>query len=361
MKLSYRFVLFILIVLVPFGLFSFYELAIATSRFHSASDVSITEDKKVVPVFDLSAIGLTSPAGSSDALTLVTFMNSPDMIDYLDQKMEMRKHYSNKGVDWWSRLPESASKEDFYKYVGGMVSIGVNPVSHLVEIHVQAFNREFAQKIVITLLERSQEFVDRLNSKITQEKIHFFENQLAASDLRLRKAKDDLLLFQRENKLLTAEAEASLVSGTISELNSQLIAKQGQLDVSLKELDETSPTVKRVKAEIETLKKQLIAEKDRLSIGSDGASVSVISARFAEIQANVNFLEGMYKSNLVQLEAAKVEAVQRLKYLVIVTQPYLADSSLYPARWYNVATAAILLLMVFFVVSLMIAVVREHA
>jgi capsular polysaccharide transport system permease protein len=63
----------------------------------------------------------------------------------------------------------------------------------------------------------------------------------------------------------------------------------------------------------------------------------------------------------VQLEAAKVEAVQRLKYLVVVTQPSLADSSLYPAREYNIVTAAILLLMVYFVVSLMIAVVREHA
>lgn len=361
MKLSYRSILFILIVLLPFGLFSFYELDIATDRFHSGSSVTVSEDKKFVPSIDLSAIGLSSPGGSSDALTLIAFMNSTDMIDYLDQKLGLRQHYGNKDVDWWSRLPETASKEDFYDYFSGMMSVELDPVSHLVQIHVQAFDREYARKIVNALLERGQDLVDRLNAKMIQEKIEFFEKQLTAADLRMRKAKEELLRFQHDNQLLTADAEAGLLNRSISEINSKLIAKQGQLAVSLGDLNETSPAVKRIKAEIETLKQQLATEKDRLSVGSDGSPVSAIAAHFAEIQANVNFLEGMYKSNLVQLEAARVEAVQRLKYLIVVTQPTIADSSLYPNRKYNVATAAILLLMVFFVVSLMIAVVREHA
>jgi capsular polysaccharide transport system permease protein len=361
MKLSYRSVLFILIVLVPFGLFTFYELAIATSRYHSASAVAITEDDQVVPALDLSSIGLQGSAGSTDALTLVTFMNSPDMKDYLEQKLGLRQHYSSKDADWWSRLPADASKEEFYDYVDGLVTVELDPVSQLVLVHAQAFTRQFAQSIVNALLERSQEFVDRLNSKITREKIDFFERQLTIADDRLREAKRELLAFQRDNKLLTAEAEARLVSNSIASLNSQLIAKEGQLEVSLRELNETSPIIKRIKSEIETLKGQIVEEKDRLSIGSDGLPVSAITARFAEIQANVAFLEGVYKSNLVQLEAAKVESVQRLKYLIVVTQPYLADASLYPDRVYNVITAAILLLMVYFVVSLMIAVVREHA
>lgn len=361
MKLSYRSVLFILIVLLPFGLFTFYELAIATSRYHSASAVAITEDDQVVPALDLSSIGLQGSVGSTDALTLVTFMNSPDMKDYLEQKLGLRQHYSNKDADWWTRLPAGASKEEFYDYVDGLVTVELDPVSQLVLVHAQAFTRQFAQSIVNALLERSQEFVDRLNSKITREKIDFFERQLTISDERLREAKRELLAFQRDNKLLTAEAEAQLVSASIASLNSQLVAKEGQLEVSLRELNETSPIVKRIKGEIETLRGQIVEEKDRLSIGSDGSPVSAITARFAEIQANVAFLEGIYKSNLVQLEAAKVEAVQRLKYLIVVTQPSLADASLYPDRVYNVITAAILLLMVYFVVSLMIAVVREHA
>lgn len=360
MKMSYRSVLFVLIVLIPLGLFSIYELRIATSRYHSDSMISITEDKKIIPTLDLSAIGLSSSGDSTDAMTLITFMNSPDMIAYLDEKLQVRKHYSHPAIDWWSRLPPNSSKEDFLDYIRGMISVSFDPLSHLVQIHVQAFSREYAQSIVRALLERSQEFVDRLNSKMNQEKIGFLEKQLATSDVRLRKAKDELLTFQRANGLLTADSEANIVNSSIAALNSQLLAKQGQLEVSLKELDETSPIVKRTKSEIDTLKKQISAEKDRLSVGTSGAPISAITAQFADIQANVNFVESIYKANLGQLEAAKVEALQRLKYLIVVTQPSIADSSLYPARGYNVITAAVILLMAFFIISLMIAVVREH-
>ncbi len=361
MKLTYRSILFLLIVVVPFGLFATYEFGIASDRYHSASAVSLTEENKVAPVLDLSAIGLQGSVSTTDALTLVTFMNSPDMADYLDQKLKLREHYSQKNIDWWTRLPEDASKEDLHDYLAGMITVELNSLSQLIQIHVQAFDRQFAQNIVTALLERSQRFVDVLNAKMTEEKISFFESQLASADKRLQDAKTELLEFQRNNQLLDAEAEAARVSSSISALNSQLIAKQGQLAVSLQELKENSPVVRRIKAEIDTLIKQIAEEKDRLSIGSKSSPVSAIYARFAEIEAKVGFLDSMYKSNLVQLEAAKVEAVKRLKYLIVVTQPSLADSSLYPDREYNVVTALVILLMIYFVVSLMIAVVREHA
>lgn len=360
MKYSYRAVLFVLIVAVPLGLFTFYETHIASDRFHSAAAISITEDKKSIPTLDLTSFGLPGASDNSDAMTLVTFMTSPDMMDYLDKRLGLRQHFSDAGIDWWSRLPARAHKEEFYEYMAWLLTIQYDQVSHLVKVEAQAFSREYARAIVTALIERSQEFVDRLNEKITAEKIKFLENQLSAAEERLRKAKADMLEFQRKNGLLTADAEASMVNASIAALKSELMSKQAQLDVSLQELDPQSPTIKWRKAEIETLKNQLKKERDHLSVGSTGSSVSALAAQFAEIQAEVTFLENVYKSNLTQLEAAKVEASQRLKYLLIVTSPSLADASLFPARTYNIVTAAILLLMCFFVLSLIVAIVREH-
>lgn len=361
MKLSYRMILFILIVALPLGLFAYYELRIASDRFHSDSSISITEDKKSIPTLDLSAIGIPSASGNSDAMTVIEFANSPEMMEYLDQRLQLRKHYSNETLDWWSRLPKNASREDFYEYMTSMILISYDQVSHLVKIQVQAFSREFAQSIVKALLERSQKFVDRLNARMTEEKVKFLEDQLAATGSRLTGAKDELLAFQKKNNLLSVETEAGLINAGIASLNGELLSKQGQLEVSLRELDEGAPAVKQLRAEIETLQKQIASEKDRLAVGSNGSAVSDLSARFAEIQANVTFLENIYKANWAQLEAARVEAAQRLKYLIVVTLPTLADASLYPARTYNIATAAILLMMAFFIISLMVAIIREHA
>jgi capsule polysaccharide export protein KpsE/RkpR len=57
----------------------------------------------------------------------------------------------------------------------------------------------------------------------------------------------------------------------------------------------------------------------------------------------------------------KFEAAQRQKFLVVVTQPSIADESSYPDRPYAIATAAIILLVAYFVISLMAAVLRERA
>ena len=361
MKLSYRMILFILIVVLPLGLFAYYELRMASDRFHSDSSISITEDKKSVPTLDLSAIGIPSASGNSDAMTVIEFASSPEMMEHLDQRLHLRKHYANEALDWWSRLPKNASREDFYDYMAGMISISYDQVSHLVKIQVQAFSREFAQSIVVALLERSQNFVDRLNSRMTDEKIKFLETQLIGTEARLTGAKSNLLAFQKENNLFSVETEANLINASIASLNAELLSKQGQLEVSRRELDEEAPAIKQLRAEIETLQKQIASEKDRLAIGSSGSAVSDLSSRFAEIQANVTFLENIYKANLAQLEAARVEAAQRLKYLIVVTSPTLADSSLYPARGYNIVTAAIILLMVYFIISLMVAIIREHA
>jgi capsular polysaccharide transport system permease protein len=361
MRLGYRSVLFFLFFLLPLALFSYYELRVATDRFHSDSSISITQDSNTAPTLDLSMIGLPSAANDKDALTLVTFANSLDMLQYLEGKLQLRAHYSDPKIDWYSRLPAEASLEDFHKYMSHYIVVEYDETSNLVNLHVQSFSREFAQKILLAVLERSQAFVDHLNSRVTVEQTKFFENQLKVSEARVRDAKAELLRFQRENGILTTDTEAQMINASISTLNGVLLSKQGELEVKRRELNENSPVIQNLRAEIDTLAKQIASEKSRLSLGAAGSTVSELAAKFGEIQFNLEFVETIYKSNLAQLERARVEAIQRLKYLIIVTSPSLADASLYPDRVYNIGTAALLLLIAFFVISLMVAIIREHA
>ena len=361
MKIGYRSVLFLLLFLLPLGLYSFYELRIATNRFHSDSAISITQDTGSAPSLDLTVIGLPAVADDKDALTLVTFIASLDMLQHLEAKLQLRQHYSATEIDWYSRLPAEASTEDFHAYAASYIVVEYDTTTRLINVHVQAFSREFARKIVNAIIERSQEFVDHLNSRVTVEQTKFFENQLKMSEGRVRDAKSALLRFQREHGIFTTDAEAQMINASIGSLNGMLIAKQGELDVKRRELNENSPVVQNLKAEIDTVTKQIAAEKQRLSGGVAGSAVSELAAAFSEIQFNLEFVDTIYKSNLTQLESARLEAVKRLKYLVIVTTPSLADASLYPDRTYNIGTAALLLMMIYFVVSLLAAIVREHA
>lgn len=361
MRPGFRTVFFLLFFVIPLAAIATYELRFVTDRYHSDASISITQDSNSAQSLDLTVIGLPAIADDKDALTLVTFMTSLDMLQHLEFKLQLRDHYSASNIDWLSRLPAEASWEDFHDYMSGYILVEYDVSSHLISIHVQSFNREFAQKIVNEILARSQEFVDNLNARVTDEQTKFFEKQLAVSEIRLKEVKTELLKFQRDNQLLTTDTEAAMINANIGALDRLLITKQGELTLKRRELNENSPTVQVLKAEIETLTQQISKEKRRLSGGTGGDAVSELDAKFREIQFNLEFVETLYKSNLTQLERARLEAVQRLKYLIVITVPSLADASMFPNRLFIIGTAAMLLMMCYFVLSLLVAIIREHA
>jgi capsular polysaccharide transport system permease protein len=342
MTYRYRLVMFLLLFVIPLGLFTYYELALATNRYHSDSKIFVSSEDSVASPIDLSLIGLPSSSGSQDSQSLIAFMTSLEMLQLLDKRLDLREHYSNPQIDWWSRLPTDASQEDFYTYM-------------------TSFSREFANAVVKTLLEEGQVFVDRLNSGITKEKTEFFEKELSQSEARLSKERTALLDFQREHNLLTTESEAKVIESTIGSLTSTLVAKKGQLEAEGEKLNESSPVIRNLRTEIKILQEQIRTEKDRLAGGGSGVPVSELSAEFAEIQGRLEFVQAVFKSNLTQLEGARMEAAKRLKYLVVVVRPSVADASLYPDRPYNIITAVIILLVFFFISTLMVAIVREHS
>lgn len=353
-------VLFFLLLVLPLAALTIFEVRYATDRYHSESSIIITEERGTVQSLDLSAIGLPAVSTGKDALVMMNFITSLDMLQYLDSKLQIRAHYSAPNIDWWARLPANASLEDFHTYMQSYLVVTFDQDSQVIHIMVQAFDREYAQSLVNTVLARSQEFVDKLNSRITAEQTQFFEKQLAESEQRVREVKKQLLKFQRENRLLTTEAQATMVNSNIAELDKALIAKQGELATRLKEVNENSPIIQALRNDIGSIKAQLEAERDRLSGGS-AAAVSELDAQFREIEFNLDFVSNIYKSNLGQLEQARIDAVRRLKYLIVVTQPSIADQSIFPDRTYIIGTAAILLLMIYFIVSLIVAIIREHS
>ena len=111
------------------------------------------------------------------------------MLQYLDTNLQLRQHYSDPRIDWWSRLPAEASLEDFHTHMASFIVVEYDITTRLVNIHIQAFSREYAHKLLTTILERSQTFVDHLNSRITVEQTKFFETQLKQTRVRARLAK----------------------------------------------------------------------------------------------------------------------------------------------------------------------------
>ena len=140
-----------------------------------------------------------------------------------------------------------------------------------------------------------------------------------------------------------------------------LLSKQkSELDSASTTLSTNAPRLQQLRSDISALENQIRTEKERLS-GVSTSSLSELDAQYRDIQLNLEFVTTMYKSNLSQLEQARIEAARRIKFLIIVAEPSLADESQFPNRPYIIITAAIILMAVYFIGALILSIVREHA
>jgi capsular polysaccharide transport system permease protein len=352
--------LFLIVFVLPLLLFSAYLLFIASDRYESLASATITEEKPATASIDLTMLGVTNAASDKDSLILKEFIESKDMLVFLDQRLRIKEHVTDPSIDFYSRLDPDATLEEFHEYYLWLVSVNYDTTSKLIRFGVQGFDEEFAHSLLKLIVERSQQFIDRINEQITREQLRFFDREIADSEARLKLAKEALIAFQRENRLMTTEGESATVMATIQTLEQGLAQKKSDLSARLQVLDKSAPQLQTLQLEITALESQIASAKERLAGASD-TSISELDAQFREIQLNLEFVTNIYKSNLNALEQARLEAARRLKFLIVVSQPTVPERAEYPRRAYLMVTVGVVLMILFFVVSLTMAIIREHS
>src|SRR5205823_3599091 len=143
-------------------------------------------------------------------------------------------------------------------------------------------------------------------------------------------------------------------------LQSLLDKDASQFDSLGQTLTANAPRLQQMKSNIDSLKSQISIEKDRLS-GTSTASVSQLNALYSDLHLGLELATTIYTSNLSQLEQARIEAARRVKFLVTVDAPSIADRAQYPERLFNVIVGTLLLLAAYFIIDIMVRIMREHA
>jgi capsular polysaccharide transport system permease protein len=244
--------------------------------------------------------------------------------------------------------------------MAGWLTVSYDTTAKLIRLQLQTFDQDYSKAVLEAILAKSQEFIDHLNAKVTAEQTRFFDDKMVESEARLKQAKQALLTFQRANRLLTTEAESSLVLQNIQALETLLAKEKSEVDAASKTLTDNAPRLQQMKQDIASLQNQISTEKERLS-GVSTSSISELDAQYREIQFNLEFVTTMYKSNLAQLEQARIEAARRVKFLVVVAAPSIADESQYPNRPFVIITGAVVFLALYFIAALVLSIIREHS
>lgn len=344
-----------------------YYGAIASDRYVSETIVTV-RDMGSSSSSSSSALGAAAAllGGGGGALSLTdvmylqSYIHSVDMLKRLDAKLHLRAHYEKPWFDPFYRLWPGSSQEWLLQYFNSRVELSRDDFSGLLTIDVQGFDPVYAQQVAQAILDESENFVNDYSHRIAREKLVFATNEAAKALERDKAAKQLLIDFQAKNKLLDPISQAVANSALTAQLQAAQAAQETSLKAALAYLSADSFQVQTLRSQLAATQAQLEAERLRSTTASGGAQLSVLAVEYQGLITQAGFQDDAYKTALIGVEQARIDTERKVKTVVVVEPPVKPESAIYPARFYNFFTVLALCAMLFSIVRLVVATVREH-
>lgn len=350
-------------VLILMALVVFYYVFIAANRYVSESAVTIKSSSQNSGI---NINGLTSLLGGSslsendDVNYLKTYILSPDMLKILEKTIDIRNIYEKQKLDIFFSLSPWANEDKFLAYYQDRIKITEN--NALLNIQVEGFTPESAQLISKTILKESERFVNELSHKSAREDLAFAESELLKYKEKYQEATNKMIAFQNEFGVLDPTKEAQDRANLLAGIETQIATKEAQLLAMQSYIQDNAPQLVVLKAEIKALKAQLEKEKARIISQSNANSQKLnnIAADFERLRIEVGFAQTAYETSLKVYETTRIETIRKIKHLVVVQEPTLPQSAMYPRKIYNIVTIFVILSLLFGIAKLVKTIIEEH-
>lgn len=346
-------------VLACFAIAVFYVGLIASDRYVSRAEVIIKQADQIKMLPDtLSMLGLGG-SNHQDVLLVQDYLNSWDLLAKLDQALDLKSHYQSDKADFFSRLSGDVSREDFLEYYRDHLTLSLDELSGVLTIELQAFDPEYGQRVVSLMLKESERFINKLGHQVALDQLAFVEKEVDRAYQRLQDEKAKVLAFQNSHQLISPESTSGARLEVASQIEAEMVRQQAELKQLRSYMKDTAPAVISVQTRVDALNKQLKQEQAKLT-GQDKESMNEVTAGYLDVQTQATLAADLYKTGLISLEQARVEAYRKLKHLLVITHPTLAEEAEYPRRLYNLATVGVLLLLFYGLLVMGLATLREH-
>ncbi|EAK5529861.1 capsule biosynthesis protein [Campylobacter lari] len=350
------------IVLILTAFVVFYYIFIAANRYVSESVLSVKSTTGDSGAITGIAALLTNNSFSSDDINyLKSYIHSLDMLNILEKKIQIRELYEKQKLDFFYSISSSANQEDFLKYYQNRVKITQeNSANGLLRVEVEGFDPQSAHLIALTIVKESEKFINEISHKAARDQMQFAEEELLQFKKRYQKAKDELLAFQNKYGVFDPLKQAEGTLKLIAELESKIAAKEAELLMMQSYINDNAPQIVTIKSEITALKKQLQKEKSKVSSPKSSQKLNDLAAKFQDLTIETGFAESAYTAALKAYESARIEALRKIKQVVIVQSPSLPQSAKYPEALYNILTAFMILSLIYGIVKFIKMIIEEH-
>lgn len=354
--------LFWVTVIIPTLLSTVYFGCVASDRFISQSSFVVRSPSSQSSLSGLGAIlqGTGFSRAQDDIYTVQEYMGSRSALDELRKSLPVREFYEKKG-DIFSRfngLGLWGEEEAFYQYYRNKLNIQFDAVSGISTLSVTSFDANESRKINAALLRQGEVLINQLNDRARTDTVRYAQEMVKHAEDRVKETSQNLTDYRIKNGVFDLKAQSEVQMGLVSKLQDELIVIQTQLD-QVRAVTPENPQIPGLEAREKSLRKEISQQLKAISGGGD-SSLSNQASDYQRVYLENQLAEQQLAAAMTSLESAKAEAERKQLYLEVISQPNHPDMAQEPKRLYNIVATLIIGLMLYGIVSLLTASVREH-
>ncbi len=353
--------LMLVFVYVPTLLLALYLFLIFSSMYVSESSFSLRSgDNAEAPVLG----GMLLPSTSSitlDGYIVQAYISSPDMLEKILGRIDLKKHYANRSKDIYSRLTPDPTREELLKYWQWLVTATFDPDKNIISVAVKAYTPEMAKAVNDAVLAAGEDLVNQMNDRAHQDALRLTRQEVIGAEQRLLRARAAIQEFRDSKKLLDPSVTAKGLEGLIARLEAEVANTQAELSAALATMHRGSPRVLNLETKLKALREQLADEKARLAgLDAQGGALSSLVGDYARLSTEEQFAQELLVKAMAAYEAARLKAIAQSRYIVPFQLPSLPQESLYPRPFLFTAVGFVALLILLGICSLIVAAVKDH-
>jgi len=306
------------------------------------------------PAAAMSGASMMSP----DAFVVTDYINSRQALADTERKIDVRAMFARPDADFLARLPSHVTSEQMTAYWARMVRAQFDLISGNVTVSVRAFTPEESLKLARTLVDASDDMFRRLNGQAQRDYVRVADENLGRAQKQLAEARQALLAFREASGFVDPDKTALAGSAIVDEMRKQLAQLQSQ-HAAIQAVSPNSPTLTSLRSQMTALEGQ-IRSLDQLGSTAVRAVSPETLARYQSLDLERQFAEKQYTEALGLKSQAYMFAQNQQSYLALFVEPTLAQTSLYPARLFSIATVVLAAAGIWFVGTLITYSVRDH-
>ncbi len=334
-----------------------------------ASDVYVSESHFVVRNQDRTAqVGIGAllqgtGLGSShdDSYLVQDYILSRDALHELDDSLKIRQMYSSPAVDWVDRFPRlgwDKSFEALHRHYLNYVLLDYDTSSSITTLTVRAYTAADAKNVNDALLKMSERLVNELNARSREDLISVARQEVQTAEARNQAAALALSNFRANRVVFDPTAQSALQLEGVAKLQEQLLAAEAEL-AEMRRVAPKNPQVDSLQARVGQLRAAVASETGKVTGNTHGTLASK-APEYERLVLEQTFADKQLASAMASLEQARYDAALKQLYLERIANPGLPDYADEPRRLRSIAVVFVFGLILWGVLSLVLASVREH-